>query len=147
MKQKRDIRAMKMFLPIVIAYFVTNIEPMVNVFIIVVYRTTYRELYMLMFLAVAGNSVVNLPIYYFRNMSFKTGAKLEIAEWMVKLGLKCAKDKGRREQKDKYEEIGMLSNTGGASDSGFGGGGWATGGAGGETRDVIVSTSKFSEEE
>lgn len=145
MKQKRDIRAVKMFLPIVIAYFVTNIEPMVNVFIIVVYRTTYRELYMLMFLAVAGNSVVNLPIYYLRNMSFKTGAKLEIAEWMVKLGLQ--REKGKEGHKDKYEEMGM-SNTGGASDSGFGGGGWATGGGGGgETRDVIVSSSsRFSEE-
>lgn len=111
MKENRDIRAVKMFLPVVVAYFITNVGPIVNLIFVMVQKVTYREFYMLVYLSIAVNSAVNLPIYYFRSSAFKEGAKEKLTEWLWKLGWK----EGRLTVNGKNQE----NTNGTTSDSGF----------------------------
>lgn len=69
--EKNNIRAVQMFLPVVVFYFLTNISPMVAVFCVIVHKRTYKELSMLVFFSYALNSAINLPIYYHRSTPFR----------------------------------------------------------------------------
>lgn len=71
MKQAKDIRAAKMFVPVVFVLFLCNIEPYVHYYYIVAEAYVYREHFLGVFLSIAVNSAVNLPIYYFKGSSFR----------------------------------------------------------------------------
>lgn len=73
-KHRKDIRAAKMFLPVVVVLFICNIPPIVHYCCIFV-GYVYRELYLGMLLAFTVNSAVNLPIYYLKGSSFRKEAK------------------------------------------------------------------------
>ncbi len=68
---KRDMRAVEMFLPVAVVYFITHLIPIIRFMIITVTNTDYRELYMVFYISITVNSIVHLPIYYFKNSAFK----------------------------------------------------------------------------
>lgn len=72
---KREIKATKMFLPVVIVYFLTNIGPMVNYAIIHYSKKAIREVFQLVFISMALNLAANLPIYYWSSSIFKAEFK------------------------------------------------------------------------
>ncbi len=95
---KREIRAIKMFLPVVIVYFMTNIGPIVNYVLIHFQRRTYREMYQVMFISIAFNSVANLPIYCWSSSVFKAEfkemvGKLEGPKNRDELNMRCNTEK------------------------------------------------------
>lgn len=72
--QKSDIRAVRMFLPVVIVLFVCNIAPIVlNYYLLK--GIYYRELAMGVGLSYVLNSAVNLPIYYLGGANFRKETK------------------------------------------------------------------------
>ncbi|CAL8103656.1 unnamed protein product [Orchesella dallaii] len=71
MKEKKDIRALKMFIPVVFVLFLCNIEPYVHYYYIRIGGYVYREHFVGVLLSIAVNSAVNLPIYYFKGSSFR----------------------------------------------------------------------------
>ncbi|CAL8103653.1 unnamed protein product [Orchesella dallaii] len=70
MKQRKDIRAANMFVPVVIVLFLCNIEPIVHYYYIYC-GVVYREHFLGILISMAINSAANLPIYYFRGSSFR----------------------------------------------------------------------------
>ncbi|CAL8103638.1 unnamed protein product [Orchesella dallaii] len=86
--QKKDIRAVKMFLPVVVVLFLCNVEFVITYIIILHHRIVYRELLTLLFLFVAINSSANLPIYYFREAQFKAETRVLLNSWFPFLKLK-----------------------------------------------------------
>ncbi|CAL8103641.1 unnamed protein product [Orchesella dallaii] len=86
--QKKDIRAVKMFLPVVIVLFLCNVEFVITYIIILQYKIVYRELFTLLLLFVAINSSANLPIYYFREAQFKAETRVLLNSWFPFLKLK-----------------------------------------------------------
>jgi len=71
MKTRKDIRAIKMFVPVVFVLFLCNIEPYVHYYYIRIGGFVYREHFIGVLLSIAVNSAVNLPIYYFKGGSFR----------------------------------------------------------------------------
>lgn len=74
-KQAKDIRAAKMFVPVVIVLFLCNIVPYVHYYLIIVEHYIYREGFLGVCLSIAINSAVNLPIYYFKGSGFRKELK------------------------------------------------------------------------
>ncbi|ODM99855.1 FMRFamide receptor [Orchesella cincta] len=70
MKHRKDIRAAKMFVPVVIVLFLCNIEPIIHYYHIYS-GIIYREHFFGILVSMAINSAANLPIYYFRGSSFR----------------------------------------------------------------------------
>lgn len=70
-RQEKEIRAVKMFIPVVVVLFLCNIEPYLHYYHIIKDGIVYREHFLGVFLSVAVNSSVNLPIYYFKGSSFR----------------------------------------------------------------------------
>ncbi|CAL8103647.1 unnamed protein product [Orchesella dallaii] len=70
-KQRKDISAAKMFVPVVIVLCLCNIEPILFYFYFVKRRVLYREHHFGIRFSMAVNSAVNLPIYYFKGSSFR----------------------------------------------------------------------------
>lgn len=85
MGQRKEIRAVKMFFPVVIVLFLCNIEPIVH-YAFIVSGVAYRELDMGMRLSFAFNSAVNLPIYYYRGTGFRHETKAALVEMFPVLG-------------------------------------------------------------
>lgn len=83
---QRDMRAVEMFLPVVVVYFFTHLVPIVRFMIITVMSTDYRELYMIFYISITVNSIVHLPIYYFKNKAFKKEADRIFEDFRRKLG-------------------------------------------------------------
>lgn len=70
-RQEREIRAVKMFVPVVAVLFLCNIEPYVYYYFVVNDGIAYRDMFLGVFLSVAVNSSVNMPIYYLKGSSFR----------------------------------------------------------------------------
>lgn len=75
MKQEREIRAARMFVPIVGVLFLCNIEPFMYQYFIVKDKVAYRDMAIGIFLSVAVNSSVNMPIYYLKGSNFRNEVK------------------------------------------------------------------------
>lgn len=97
LNEKLNIRAIKMFLPVVIVYFLANIQPMIYVVNTTAKAVTFREERVVLYLCIAVNSAVNLPIYYFRSMPFRQETKNVFADLMQKFGVKISKAKWAEE--------------------------------------------------
>lgn len=87
--RQKDIRVLKMFVPVVIALILCNVLPIVHYAFIHSTRTAYRELDFSMYMSFTVNSAVNLPIYYY-NLS---GFKKEIREVAAKAGIQWVTEK------------------------------------------------------
>lgn len=94
----KEISAAKMFLPVVIILFVCNIEAFIHVYYIFDEGIIYVEHYFGIFLSVALNSSVNLPIYYFKGSGFRD----EVNNWIKKCH--CF-------TKTRTEELKLTNNT------------------------------------
>ncbi|CAL8109541.1 unnamed protein product [Orchesella dallaii] len=70
-KQMKDIRAARMFVPVVIVLFLCNIEPMSHYLTLHITGMYYRELVLFLNLSITVNASANLPIYYARGHSFR----------------------------------------------------------------------------
>lgn len=82
MKERREIQAVRMFLPVVIVLVVLNTAP-ISMFIMVhFFRILYREVYMTTILSITLNSALNFPIYYSRGSSFQSEARQVLVKWM-----------------------------------------------------------------
>ncbi|ODN02204.1 FMRFamide receptor, partial [Orchesella cincta] len=73
--QRRDIRAARMFVPVVVVLFLCNIVPITFYIIMHFDRVLYREVVVLLVLSYAVNAAANLPIYYARGPSFRQEIK------------------------------------------------------------------------
>jgi len=98
-EQKKEIQALKLFLPVVVALFVTNVVPVIFYGSLVYTRNWYRELSTGVAVAVAVNSAVNFFIYFYKGSSFKAETKKLLAKWTgfetpVEKDLKNAKGTG-----------------------------------------------------
>ncbi|CAL8112557.1 unnamed protein product [Orchesella dallaii] len=79
--QKAEIEALKLFLPVVIAYFSTNVIPFVHFFVARSTKVYYRELNIGIGLCAVINSAVNFPIYCYQRPVFRKEAKSVIMKW------------------------------------------------------------------
>ncbi|ODM95686.1 FMRFamide receptor [Orchesella cincta] len=73
--QRKEIEALRLFLPVVIVLFATNVAPFVHFIVIRFCKTLYRELSTAMMFSIAINSSVNFHLYYNQNLTFKKEAK------------------------------------------------------------------------
>lgn len=114
-KLKRDIHAAKMFLPVVVALLVSNLEPIIH-YIYIQNGTIYRELNMAMLLSFAFNSSVNLPIYYWKAGRFRKETKLLAWKYVPYLK-KLAKKDGKLQKMEKVSDFGpgSVGSAGGPS--------------------------------
>ncbi|ODM92587.1 FMRFamide receptor [Orchesella cincta] len=78
---KAEIETVRLFLPVVIAYFSTNVVPFVHFFIAYFTDTFYRELNAAVGLSIAINSAVNFQIYYYQRKAFRMETKAFIPKW------------------------------------------------------------------
>ncbi|ODN02205.1 FMRFamide receptor [Orchesella cincta] len=76
--QRRDIRAARMFVPVVIVLFICNIVPMSGYVVMHFGRVIHREVIFLLTFATVVNAAANLPIYYARGPSFRQEIKAEL---------------------------------------------------------------------
>lgn len=74
MNQKVEMRAVRLFYPVVVVLFVCNIIPIVHITFIF-NGIIYRELHIGMFTSFALNSAANMPIYYCKGSSFRQETK------------------------------------------------------------------------
>ncbi|CAL8133537.1 unnamed protein product [Orchesella dallaii] len=81
MKQKAEIEAVKLFMPVVIAYFSTCIVPFIHFSMAYFTEILYRELHIAAGLSVVINSAVNFCIYYYQRPAFKKEADALLREW------------------------------------------------------------------
>lgn len=79
--QRKEIRAVRMFIPVVLVHLVAHFVPVVGLAMVYRLRVTYRELYSVAYLAFAFNSAANLPIYYVKGKGFRK----ELEEALVQL--------------------------------------------------------------
>lgn len=77
-----------MFLPVVLVYFLTNIGPIVNYIMIQFTKTVYRELVLILFVSIAVNSAVNLPIYYMTSATFRVEVQMLWGKLLEKVKLR-----------------------------------------------------------
>lgn len=77
-----DIRAVRMFAPVVVFLFLCNIEPMIATVLWNYKKIVYRELYIGLGLASVLNSSVNLPIYYLKGESLREEIRGTLKEIM-----------------------------------------------------------------
>ncbi|ODN02209.1 FMRFamide receptor [Orchesella cincta] len=80
-KQMKDIRAARMFVPVVIVLFLCNIEPMTHYLTLHITGMYYRELVLLLNLSITVNASANLPIYYARGSSFRLEIQSALPAW------------------------------------------------------------------
>lgn len=105
---KREIKAIKMFLPVVIVYFLTNVGPIANYVLIHFTTRAYREMYQLLFLSIALNPVANLPIYYWGSTIFRSEFQEVVGSlWSSKISM----DLEMRDKKDKTTANTSMSST------------------------------------
>lgn len=114
MKQRREIRAAKMFLPVVAILFLCNVEPIIH-YIFVVCGNLYREMCMGMLLCFTFNSAANLPIYYLKGSSFRRETRALLHSYFPKLVSKIDK-----RQRETLAENAMLGITTSANHTGNG---------------------------
>lgn len=73
--EETNISAVRMFLPVAVCYFLTNIIPFVVVALQILQKRIYRDLVMVALASYSFNSVVNFPIYYFNGSEFRVKSK------------------------------------------------------------------------
>jgi len=79
--QKKEIEAVKLFIPVVIAQFISNILPIIHTISIVVTKTWYRELGIAVGLSVVVNAAINFFIYWYQTSSFKSEVKTVFSKY------------------------------------------------------------------
>jgi len=83
--QKKQIQAVRMFLPVVVVLCICNFGPIIYYFFFIYKGIVYREMYALVCLSTALNSSVNFPIYYFRASNFRNEAKVLLSQIFAKI--------------------------------------------------------------
>src|ERR1700748_3212439 len=82
-QEKVDIRAARMFVPVVVLLTLCNVEPIAMNILIRLTDVFYRELIMGWFLSIALNSTANLLIYYVKgSSSFRSKIRGNLPRWM-----------------------------------------------------------------
>lgn len=69
--QRAELKASRMFAPVVSVLFLSTLEPMCHYVAVIIYQVYYRELVLGFVLSIAFNSAVNLIIYYSRGDLFR----------------------------------------------------------------------------
>ncbi|CAL8083980.1 unnamed protein product [Orchesella dallaii] len=72
--RRREIEGLRLFLPVVVALFATNLAPFIHFVVIYFTKTLYRELSTAMMFSIAINAAVNFHLYYYQNSRFKKEA-------------------------------------------------------------------------
>ncbi|CAL8083825.1 unnamed protein product [Orchesella dallaii] len=80
LKQRNDIQAVQMFLPVITVLLCCNMVPITHFVVLQYFGIIYNEFHMTTILSMAVNSSVNFPIYYYRAEKFKLEARRAIAE-------------------------------------------------------------------
>lgn len=104
-RQEKEIRAVKMFVPVVVVLFVCNIEPFVYHYFIVKDQIAYRDMGVGIFLSVAVNSSVNMPIYYWKWSSFRKEVKEILSSCALLLCFKEWKNCGCEEKNTEAVDV------------------------------------------
>lgn len=79
--QRKEIRAVKMFFPVVVVLFLCNIIPYIH-YGLIRSGVIYRELQMSMYASFALNSAANLPIYYYKGPGFKNETRAVLMQML-----------------------------------------------------------------
>ncbi|ODM92573.1 Farnesoate epoxidase [Orchesella cincta] len=79
--QRKEIEALKLFLPVVIVLLTTNIMPVAIFSVAFFAKVWYRELSFATALTGVVNAAVNFYIYYHQRSPFKTKAKALLFKW------------------------------------------------------------------
>jgi len=80
MRQRKDMQAVQMFLPVISVLLCCNMVPIVHFVVLQYFGIIYNEFHMMTILSMAVNAAVNFPIYYFRAASFKKEASIVISD-------------------------------------------------------------------
>ncbi|CAL8083819.1 unnamed protein product [Orchesella dallaii] len=112
LKQRNNIQAVHMFLPVITVLLCCNMVPIIHFVVLQYFGMIYNEFHMMTILSMAVNSSVNFPIYYYRAEKFKMEAGSAIAElFPVTLSLIAFRDDA------KTSNHGILSGIGNSSRS------------------------------
>jgi len=81
--QKQEIEALKIFLPVVIFLFVSNVIPIIHAATLVFKKVWYREIGAAVALSAAINSAINFFIYYYQTATFKSEVKATFSKFFT----------------------------------------------------------------